>query len=431
MKLKSLSVAGLLALLVVTGACEKSETSSTTAPTAVADVRVQAPVRDEKTGVTIGAPQPVSPVANRQFRFLEQPITLTITNGITTSPTALTYTFEVATDAAFASKVYTKDAAQGANGQTAQTIDKLAASRTYFWRARSNVGSLVGPYSASRSFDVGAEPIVQVPTLSAPGNGSTVSGTSVSLTVTNSARSGPVGQVFYRFELSDSASFARIITAGNVAEQGGGQTSFTLPSSPALSNATYFWRVQASDPSNGLTTANSPASAFRYQPFQMSQAVIWDNPPDLGSWTEGATITSIIFTDDAFLVDFDRRLSNDRWPDVGFGSGSLEYTLGMCLNINGQWHCSAVVQFWYGRELSASGRPDEIGRNWFYDARWGALLGHQPEWGETVGIFVAAGNQRDSGNTIVRERSNVVLIPWGENYSLSGGARAASVRRKR
>jgi hypothetical protein len=426
MKLKFLSVASVLALLLVTAACEKNSPAS---PSIVGVTTAGEPVkRDASTGATISAPQPVSPVAGKQFRFLEQPITLTISNGITTGSAALTYTIEVATDAGFASKVYTKDAAQGANGQTTQTIDKLAASKVYYWRARSNAGTVAGPYSGSRSFEVGAEPVLQAPQASAPANGSTVTGASVALTVNNSGKAGPVGQVFYRFEFADSASFGRIISANTVAEQPGGQTSFAVPTS-TLPAASFFWRATASDPSNGLTTAPSAVFSFKYQPFQMSQATIWDNPSDLGSWVEGANITSIEFTDSAILVDFDRRTGGDRWPDVGFGSGSIEYTLGMCLNIGGQWHCSAVVQFWYGRDLEASGRPDEIGINWFYDARWGALLGHQPEYGETVGIFVAAGNQRDSGNTIVKERSNVVLLPFGASYSAASGVKGASVRR--
>jgi hypothetical protein len=155
----------------------------------------------------------------------------------------------------------------------------------------------------------------------------------------------------------------------------------------------------------------------------MRTAAIWDNPQDLGSWPATATITSVQFTSDAFLVDFDKRTGPGRWPDVPFGTGNLEYTLGMCVNISGQWNCSATVQFWYGRDLTASGRPNEIAINWWYDRRWGNLMGYQPAMGETVGIFVAAGNLRDSGNVAVKERSNVVLMPFGGSYQASAAAR--------
>ena len=35
--------------------------------------------------------------------------------------------------------------------------------------------------------------------------------------------------------------------------------------------------------------------------------------------------------------------------------GELQYTLGMCFNLSGQWFCSAAIQFWFGRDLDASG----------------------------------------------------------------------------
>ena len=116
------------------------------------------------------------------------------------------------------------------------------------------------------------------------------------------------------------------------------------------------------------------------------------------------------------MVDFDKRVGPGRWPDVPFGTGDLEYTLGMCLNIGGRWYCSAAIQFWYGRDLSEGGDVDKIGRDWFYDGRWGPMAGHQPAFGEMVGIFVAAGNLRDSGIVYTKERSNVVLLPFGTPY---------------
>ena len=150
----------------------------------------------------------------------------------------------------------------------------------------------------------------------------------------------------------------------------------------------------------------------------MIQANIYDSPPDLGSFARTATITSITFGSGVFAVDFDKRTGPNRWPDVPFGpGGSLQYTLGLCLNINGQWDCSAAIQFWYGRDLGAT---MDIAHAWFYDSRWGPLQGQQPANGQQVGIFVGAGNMRnvtDHSCCIVLERSDVVLIPWGTNYS--------------
>jgi len=176
------------------------------------------------------------------------------------------------------------------------------------------------------------------------------------------------------------------------------------------------WRARATDPQNNVQGPYTDSTAFTLIPFDMRKAAIWDNPQDLGSWSETANITRVDLSSGRIVVDFDKRASPDRWPDVGFGDGSIEYTLGVCLNIGGRWNCSAVVQFWFGRELEAGGDVGDMAGQWFYDNRWGAMKGHQPAPGEVVGWFVAAGNLRDSGNVITKERSKVLFLPYGQNY---------------
>ena len=59
------------------------------------------------------------------------------------------------------------------------------------------------------------------------------------------------------------------------------------------------------------------------------------------------------------------------------------------------------------------------------------MSGHQPADGEVVGIFVAEGSTRhdtDGSESIVHERSNVLLIPFGTSYSSGGGATALRKR---
>ena len=428
MKLKSFCIWSALALLVATTACTKA---SPTRPSEASVTAGTAAVTEAVTGVTITAPAPVSPTVNQQFKYAEQPITLTIKNAVSTGTTARTYTFEVATDAAFASKVFSKDGVAEGSGQTSLKIDTLPgpAAKSYFWRARASSGTLTGPYSAALGLGIGPAVTLSTPVLASPGAGATVGG-QPTLTVNNVQRTGPAGQLVYRFEVSATSSFASLLAATSVVEQGDGTTTTTINAN--LGNGNYFWRVQASDPANAITTAFSAASPFTVQLFSIAQATIWNNPGDFKSWAETARITSIDFTDGAMLVDFDRRDGPGRWPDVGFGSGSLEYTLGMCVNIKGSWHCSATIQFWYGRDLGASGLPSEVGINWWYDQRWGALIGYQPSCGETVGMYVAAGNLRDSGNVILKERSNIVLMPFCGAYRDGVGVlgvRSASAKR--
>jgi hypothetical protein len=179
----------------------------------------------------------------------------------------------------------------------------------------------------------------------------------------------------YGFEVATDAAFAnKVYTKDGVAE-GSGQTSVKIDVLPGPAAKNYFWRAR--------TVAGSQTGPY----------------------------SNVL----------DRSDGPGRWPDVGFGTGSLEYTLGMCVNLKSGWNCSATIQFWYGRDLAASGLPSEIGINWWYDQRWGALLGYQPSCGETVGIYVAAGNLRDSGNVIAKERSNIVMMPFCGQYRVGAG----------
>ena len=43
------------------------------------------------------------------------------------------------------------------------------------------------------------------------------------------------------------------------------------------------------------------------------------------------------------------------------------------------------------------------------------MAGYQPANGEMVGFFVTAGNERNNGAYSVKERSNVVLVPFPTN----------------
>ena len=100
------------------------------------------------------------------------------------------------------------------------------------------------------------------------------------------------------------------------------------------------------------------------------------------------------------------------WPDVPFGTGNLQYTLWIVLNVNGQWYASGCIEYWRGRPL-AGGPPSQYAQNWYYDPRrWAPMTGHQPAVGEQVGFFVTAGDARNNGVFFVKERSQVVLVPF-------------------
>jgi hypothetical protein len=436
MKLNSPSVCAALALAVAMSACQKS---SPTRPSDAASLATSA-VTDAKSGITITAPALVTPADAAKFRFAEQPLTLTIRNAAATGSGTVTYTFQVASDAGFANVVATQDNVAEGGGQTSVKLASLAGQKDYFWRARANSNGLAGPFSKGRTFNVGPQVVLQAPGVVSPANGGQSSGSQPTLTVSNAARTGPAGAITYRFEIADSGSFANILGVATVAEQPE-QTSASI-NVKLTTNATYFWRVRAEDTGNGIQGPYSPVSSFRYVPFDLHQAIIVNSPQDLANWPEGAHITSVTFTGEAFLVDFDKRQGPGKWPEMtppGW-SGGIQYTLGMCVNKNQQqWFCSGVVQFWDGRELEASTPPSYVGRNWFYDGRWAAIIGYQPEDGETVGLWVGAGNLRDGSNLSlascprVCERSNVAMVTWQNSgfaqYTYSLGKTLGLVKR--
>jgi hypothetical protein len=431
--------AAVVAVLLAASACSSSSPVNPTqsaADSAAAAAPTSATFTDGKTSITLTTPQLLVPADAAAVKFADQPVTLTVKNAVATRAGAMTYSFQVASDASFATLVYSKDGVtEGTGGQTSLKIDSLAGSKTYFWRAAGTSNGFKGPFAKGRTFVMGPPVVLQNPVNLTPANGSTVNGTPL-FTVNNIARTGPAGAISYRFDLSDSAAFTKIVFTSTVAE-GSGQTS--VAASATLPSGTYFWRVQASDPANGLATAFSAATSFNYQSFNMANATIQASPSDLGSWPETAKITSVTFTGDSMLVDFDRRTGSNRWPDEPFGDGSIEYTLGMCVNIGGHWYCSAVVQFWFGRDLGASGAPGAVSYEWFYDpARWGGMTNYQPQDGETVGFFVGSGNLRGRTDSSavncprLCERSNVAFVPFSQggfaNYDLSSGKISLKVK---
>lgn len=416
MKQKCVRVLSTFVAIAVMAACTKSSPSRPTETGASDEVST---ILDAKTGVSLTSPVPVSPVPGHALKFTEQPITLTVRNAVTTGSSAPIYTFQVATDAAFASLVFSRENVSEGAGQTSVTLDKLAGAKNYYWRVRATVGNTVGLFSPVRLFNVGPEVVIQAPTIAAPSNGGQLSSQAL-LIVNNAPVTGPAGPITYRYEISDSTSFGNLaFVAPNVAQQSS-QTSVRMDAN-LTTNGTYYLRVRAQDNSNSVIGPYSSTVQFRYVPFDLSQAIMVNSPPDFAVWPEGAKITSIEFTPDYFAVDYDRRDGPNRWPDMipaGF-TGPLQYTLGMCVNNHNQWYCSGVVQFWYGRTLTDSAPPSHVGFEWFYDpGRWGPINYYQPQDGELVGLFVGAGNMRD-GNNITRatcpavcERSNVALVPW-------------------
>ena len=106
------------------------------------------------------------------------------------------YLVEVASDAKFASKVFTRDGvAPGSNGRTSVRIpDKLQKDRTYFWRARAQDGANTGPFSTPVKFSIVTPASLAAPTLVSPVNGAKETDPTPQFKLKNASRAGQVGE---------------------------------------------------------------------------------------------------------------------------------------------------------------------------------------------------------------------------------------------
>jgi len=267
--------------------------------------------------------------------------------------------------------------------------------------------------------------------LQQPGINVTIDNLHPRFTFTDSARSGPVGAIVYLVEVADNDAFSNKIAQWSGAEQPN-QTSLDIPVDLAA-NKVYYWHVRAYDPTTlgpfsptrAFATASAPTSPIQdptpggpsvaADMISLASATILNSPRDLARWPITTAISLLDLRSNGVRVDFSKKNGPGRWPDIippGW-DGSLQYTLGMVLNIGGQYYASAPVEFWNGLDYSG-GPPSQYALNWFYDpARWAPMTSHQPQPGEQIGFFVCAGDCRntpDGSRSPVKERSNVVVV---------------------
>jgi hypothetical protein len=237
--------------------------------------------------VSTSAPLLLTPANGAQIANQSQPVTLTVQNA-SGAPAGTTYTFEVASDVGFTTKVQTKDGvAQGATGQTSVQLDALAASKDYFWRARGSVSATPGAFSDPFKLTVGAPVTLSAPSPIGPlTNAETTP--RPALRVKNAAHSGPTGAIAYKFEIARDSSFGSIVLSGTNVE-GVNETGF-IPTSDLPTRVLLYWRATASDASNSLTSSPSAVQSFTPLPFSQAETlanqvgiVLWPGNVPTGS----------------------------------------------------------------------------------------------------------------------------------------------------
>jgi hypothetical protein len=253
-------------------ACEAKKSSNPLSPT------VAGPI----AGVSITTPQLIEPAKGVKYKESQQPIKLIVGNATTTGVRTVSYIFEVASDAAFNSKVFARAGVpEGGGGRTSVQIDRLESGRGYFWRAKADDGANSSDYSSSQ-FEILPKPVLNAPVLASPINNQQVTTRRPALTLNDSERNSAIGSLQYEFQLATDQAFTRLIAAGMVDETPG-QTSFG-PNVDLAFDLQHFWRARATD--RDTTSAWSITQTFRGVASPAPSPAPGPAPGPVGDWTK-------------------------------------------------------------------------------------------------------------------------------------------------
>lgn len=136
--------------------------------------------------------------------------------------------------------------------------------------------------------------------------------------------------------------------------------------------------------------------------------------PDVRQWRVTASISRVTL----WPGNFEATATNEAWPDKippGW-DGPIQSTLWIVRYSDGQWRSTGSLEFWKGRTQTGSPLSSGLTDWWYYAPEIG-----QPQPGETVGVFFAAGDQRRKDVRTVEERTNIVtfVVPANDTGSFS------------
>jgi hypothetical protein len=363
---------------------------------------------------SVTAPRGVVPAPNASLRFLDQPITLSIANAVATQGTS-TYTFEVASDSGFASKVATmSDVAEGASGQTSVKLGQLPGGADYYWHARTSSGGTQGVFGPTYKFTVGPAVTLGAPVLVGPVLNIQV-GSLPALTIGNAAKTGPAGPVTYRIEISTNPSFAPDVMDTTVPE-GVSRTVYQVPNElPA--EVTLYWRVTASDVASGVSGPVSSTGSFVTALAIDLSRVVYLNSPNVSGWKRTGFLQSVEQDgSEAAGGPMCTKFADPGWPDSPWVYGD-DPTFGVFAN---QWYFARIGGTWYGgagewiyRSAASTCKAGQGTTTIGPDSGFGQpFASWQPKAGELVGFMVSSVARAGSIKRTVDERTQVIVQPW-------------------
>jgi len=226
----------LPALVSLTG-CERTKTASPLSPL----------VAGPMDGVTINAPVLAEPYTGQRVKDTEQPITLVMVNPNSNVDRPLKISLQVAADTSFTGPAYTQTGISlSPDGYTRILLPaKLPGGRKYYWRAKADDGANTSEWAVS-SFEALAPIVFGPPDPRSPTANERVSTNTPEFTIGNSSTSGPFGNLWYNFQISDRSDFASVFTNAEI-PSGNGETHYTMPPLPAPDRQ-FFWRARLMDP---------------------------------------------------------------------------------------------------------------------------------------------------------------------------------------
>jgi hypothetical protein len=204
-------------------------------------------------GVTISQPAALEPGQGWQIYMRDQPVKLLFQNSNSSGVRPVTYTIEIASDAAFTAMAFKRSGVAPAEGPTTslQLPDLLATGRTYWWRVRAEDGANSSEYSAIKSFVAVAPVVLGAPVPVSPA-GAVTDTTDPRFQINAGPRSGPAGHIVYTLQVANDTAFTSL--AAQI------QFDETFPQTTTapyglFNNRTYYWRVIARDVSENQATS--------------------------------------------------------------------------------------------------------------------------------------------------------------------------------
>jgi titin len=236
----------------------------------------------------IGAPVPSTPANNA----INQSVSVKV--GWSTVTSATSYSLQMSTDSLFASSlVY----AQSGLTAVTQSVAGLINNTQYYWRVSATNAAGTSAWSTASRFTT----TMAAPTLVSPASGA--ANQPVALAVAWNAVPAAAG---YYLQVSSDSSFS---TAPSFVFNQSGLTSTSQAVNGMANNRTYFWRVEATSASGGISdwSARSSFTTVFSAPVAVSPVSGASNQPVSIklSWSAAATMTSFtlqVSVDSTFLT---------------------------------------------------------------------------------------------------------------------------------